>query len=296
MSGRTHWRPKDAAWWRRARIVEVGLEFGPAAAAIQDWLECEATAQRDSGWVKAGYVAIAHGSCFGHLDVVQVRPVVSALVRVGLLDDFEEHGPTFTCRISGWHQDVELPLEAARKAASRAARKAVIAHPEPDSDDGRSGTGRDVSGSVRERPPMSPTGHDITEEEQHVRRAPDVAAASIDSPEGADPEVLALSRLLASLIVERDPKAAPNPDSARWLRAMRLLVADRDGDVGEVERVLRWSQGHPFWQANVLSAEKLRSQFTQLLLQADRGPTAAAGKPENEWDRSLAAAMKAGGA
>lgn len=163
-SGRTHWRPKDSAWWRRERIVAVGLQVGPAGPAVQDWLECEATAQNDHGWVKAGYAAIAHGACFGHLTAVQVRPVVSELVRVGLLDEFEDAGATFTCRISGWKQDVEMPLEATRKAAERAAAKAAKLAAEPKPEHGQPGTPADTSGPVRERPGSSPTEHDIREQ------------------------------------------------------------------------------------------------------------------------------------
>jgi hypothetical protein len=76
-----------------------------------------------------------------------------------------------------------------------------------------------------------------------------------------------LCALLAELIVQRDPKSkAPLfADKPRWLTSMRLLIADRGGDVAEVERVLRWCQADPFWQSNVLSAPKLREQFEQLL-------------------------------
>lgn len=86
-----------------------------------------------------------------------------------------------------------------------------------------------------------------------------------------DPAVQRLCRVLADLIRQRDPKATVKPDSDRWSTDMRLLVADRDGDLAEVERVLRWSQADPFWQQNILSPGKLRAQFTQLLLKADAG-------------------------
>lgn len=76
-----------------------------------------------------------------------------------------------------------------------------------------------------------------------------------------------LSHLLAELINQRDPKAKVAPNSASWQRDMRLLIKDRDGDVQEVERVLRWSQADHFWQSNILSPGKLRKQFTMLLLQ-----------------------------
>ena len=84
-------------------------------------------------------------------------------------------------------------------------------------------------------------------------------------------EVEQLQRLcdrLAERIRANDPKADPKPDSERWLTDMRLLVADRKGDVEEVERLIDWCQADGFWRSNVLSPGKLRAKFTQLLLRA----------------------------
>lgn len=85
---------------------------------------------------------------------------------------------------------------------------------------------------------------------------------------GPTPEVVRLSERLADHIRRNDPKATPDPTSERWLTDMRLLVQDRDGDVGEVERVINWCQADDFWRSNILSPGKLRKQFTQLLLKA----------------------------
>lgn len=86
------------------------------------------------------------------------------------------------------------------------------------------------------------------------------------------PEHLRLSRLLASLIRDRDPKAKVAPDSAAWLDAIRRLI-ERDGrDPAEVERVIRWCQADAFWQGNILSAGKLRSKFDQLVARSQRQP------------------------
>lgn len=81
--------------------------------------------------------------------------------------------------------------------------------------------------------------------------------------------------------------------------AMRLLL-DRDGYTPEqVSYIIDWAQANDFWQANVLSAVKLRSQMTQLVAQARRDSkrkptkaeeTAWAVSPENTfvpaWARS----------
>lgn len=49
---------------------------------------------------------------------------------------------------------------------------------------------------------------------------------------------------------------------------MRLLLADRGGDVAEVVRIIDWCQADGFWRCNILSPGKLRKQFTQLVLKA----------------------------
>lgn len=86
-----------------------------------------------------------------------------------------------------------------------------------------------------------------------------------------DPEVVVrLSERLANHVRANDPKADPQPTSERWLTDMRLLLADRAGDVAEVERIVDWCQQDDFWRSNVLSPGKLRKQFTQLMLASKR--------------------------
>lgn len=243
MSGRTLWLPKDAAWWRRSRIVELGQEHGPAGPAVIDWLTCEAKTQNPAkggdGSVKAGYPAIAHGT---FSDVATVQAVIETCVEIGLLDDFEAHGRTFSARISGWHEDVEMPLAATRRQQQRTAATT--------GDNGRQESVE--SPDVAECPP---TGQDSRGEDS---TAPTSELAK------ASPDAIRLSALLASLILERDPRAKVKPESDAWLRPMRLLIADRDDDVAEVESVLRWCQQDSFWQSNILSPSKLREKFTQL--------------------------------
>lgn len=114
----------------------------------------------------------------------------------------------------------------------------------------------------------------------------------------ATPEQIALCDLLADLIRQRDPKAKVNPEAASWLKAMRLLLGDRDGDVADVERVLRWSQADSFWQSNILCPAKLREKFTQLRgrmegggLHAVRPPTPVADVVA-EGDRLITEALE----
>jgi len=159
--GRTMWWSKDVAWWRRDRIVELGEEHGPAGPAVIDWLTCEAKAQGPKrghdGTVKAGYRGVARG-CF--VDVDAARQVIEHATRIGLLDDFAEADDrTFTCRISGWDNDIEKPLAAAKKAAQRADQ-------DPADDGGHPGTSDDASPDV---PGCPPTEQDRTEQTSSLR-------------------------------------------------------------------------------------------------------------------------------
>ena len=114
--GRTVWWPKDAAWWRREHVVALGEEFGPAGPAVVDWLTCEAKAQNDGGWVKAGVRSCARGA---FVDVDVVGAVLARAAALGALDDYELAGGRVSARISGWAQDNERGRAAFRKAQQR---------------------------------------------------------------------------------------------------------------------------------------------------------------------------------
>lgn len=160
-TGRTVWLAKDAAWWRRGRIVELGEEFGADGPAVIDWLTCEAKAQNDGGWVKTGHKPISRG-CF--VDLVTVCPILSRAVQLGLLDEFQGTETVFTCRISGWKDDQEKPLAAARKAEQRARESSEKPVDTGDSPLGHFGTELDTAQLVPLRPEKSLTGQDSTEE------------------------------------------------------------------------------------------------------------------------------------
>lgn len=112
------WRAKDAGWWRRERVVELGQEFGAAGPAALDWLESEAKAQNDGGRVRTGWRALAHSAFLK--DAEEARTVVMFAVEIGALDDFEEAGRGFVVRVSGFHADQAKGKNALRMAANRA--------------------------------------------------------------------------------------------------------------------------------------------------------------------------------
>ena len=55
---------------------------------------------------------------------------------------------------------------------------------------------------------------------------------------------------------------------ARWAKDIEKLLRIDKPDFEEFKRVLWFSQTDPFWQKNILSGEKLRKQYGQLLAKA----------------------------
>ena len=73
------------------------------------------------------------------------------------------------------------------------------------------------------------------------------------------------SELLFSLIQQRDPRAK-SPDYQKWaVHVDRLIRLDKRSPE-QIKVVVNWCQNDDFWKNNILSTEKLRKQFTQLVL------------------------------
>lgn len=92
----------------------------------------------------------------------------------------------------------------------------------------------------------------------------------------ADPDALALARLLATRIAERDPKALPDPDRSieRWEPDIEKLHRLDGREWSEIREVLEWSQRDSFWQPNIMSGRKLRAKFNTLRGQMQRNTSA----------------------
>ena len=86
-----------------------------------------------------------------------------------------------------------------------------------------------------------------------------------------DSDALRLSKLLFSLIKERDSKAK-EPNLKDWAIHIDRLIRIDQRTPQEIETIMRWSQKDDFWQNNILSTEKLRKQFIQLNLKMNKTP------------------------
>jgi hypothetical protein len=217
----------------------------------------------------------------GDVSEKQVAKALSEIVATGFARDYEAGAWSYLWLPKFWkHQRINRPSESDIPAhpddpyAHLSVRDALAAYAADSLNDSVNGSvNHSVSASVNGSSPR--------------------AQARVPVPIPAV-EVEQLQRLcdrLATRMVANDPKARPPSDGVRWLADMRLLLQDRGGDVGEVERIIDWCQADPFWRSNILSPGKLRRQFTTLLLRAQ-----TPAQPVRENASSLLRALDGGAA
>jgi len=90
------------------------------------------------------------------------------------------------------------------------------------------------------------------------------------------PEAIRLSGLLSDLILSNNPKnreLSPGRKEKtihRWAEDIDKMIRLEQRGPEEIERIIHWSQEDDFWKGNILSGGKLRKQFDQLVIQAER--------------------------
>lgn len=112
-------------------------------------------------------------------------------------------------------------------------------------------------------------------------------------PLSSDSDEIRLSELLFSLIQQRDVNVK-KPNMQTWGRQIDLLMRVDNRGRPEIEKVIKWCQGDPFWQNNILSTKKLREKFTQLLFKMNGGN--GNGNGRNYQPSAAAPAAKTGSA
>lgn len=79
-------------------------------------------------------------------------------------------------------------------------------------------------------------------------------------------EVINLTEKLKTLILQNDPKAKIPNNLINWQKEIDKLIRIDKREYAEIDKVIDWCQSDSFWKTNILSATKLRKQFTQLYL------------------------------
>jgi hypothetical protein len=156
---------------------------------------------------------------------------------------------------------------------------------------------RHASANGAVTPPVTPPSR-VTHRDDHATVTPPEVEVEVEEKANAfssavaeqeQPDAARLCNLLASLIVENDPKAKVAPDSKGWRDAARRLLALDGRPVEQIEQVIRWSQADPFWRANVLSMPKLRDKYGQLLLKMQTPVARQGARPGWSTEEILAA-------
>lgn len=117
-------------------------------------------------------------------------------------------------------------------------------------------------------PVQAPDGVGVTETETENRENLLSEVTSDGEKFSTDSVPYRLSLLLLEKIRSNDSKFK-EPNLGRWADAIDKLIRIDKRDPGEVAKVIAWCQSHSFWQSNILSATKLRSQYTQLRLKRE---------------------------
>lgn len=88
------------------------------------------------------------------------------------------------------------------------------------------------------------------------------------TPFPSDAPAYRLSAFLLKSIKDRHPEFK-EPNLQAWARHMDLLLRVDGREEQDVAAVIEWCQSDPFWQSNVLSAEKLRKQYDRLFMKME---------------------------
>jgi hypothetical protein len=99
--------------------------------------------------------------------------------------------------------------------------------------------------------------------------------SSIKNTISADSIPYRLAKLLYSEHLKVDPKFLAGQDLDRtlnrWGADIDKLIRIDKRDEHEIARVIRWSQADTFWNSNILSGQKLREKYAQLLPRKNGG-------------------------
>lgn len=263
--GRTLWYPQDARWLSWDAVIDLGEEFGPAAVAVLVQITSEAKLQGSSWRVKVGLRTIARDSFVNDVDLV--RSIVVRAGEAGLLDDVEFDDRTVTCRVSGMAKTERKARDAARKAADRAG-SAKHAGETPAAD------GADTCGHVRTEVDGSDA---LSRETGEERRGEDNDSPDGESSVAPPDDAVRLANLLSLSIrdwTHTPPGSGKHQATAKWAVAIDRMHRLDGRSWQQIENAIAWLHAGKgaasFWQANILSADTLRSKFDQMALQARR--------------------------
>ena len=79
----------------------------------------------------------------------------------------------------------------------------------------------------------------------------------------SDSEEIRLAEFLFSKILEKSDKFK-KPNFQAWAKSVDLMIRVDKRSPEDIQSLIEWCQGDPFWSKNILSTAKLREKFDQL--------------------------------
>ncbi len=98
---------------------------------------------------------------------------------------------------------------------------------------------------------------------------------------GPDSLEMKLAESLKAAILHNNPEAKTPGSLQTWVGELERMMRIDGRSYNQIEAIIRFSQGDPFWQTNILSAKKLREKYDTLFLQSKK--TTGTGEPR-AWD------------
>src|SRR5690606_2676572 len=107
---------------------------------------------------------------------------------------------------------------------------------------------------------------------------------------GDDHEATVLTRLLAKLMLQNNPKARipkTEKDAQKWIAELERIHRLDGYSYDEIKQAIIWCQNDDFWKANILSTKKLREKMPTLILQMKRRGNQSQGRPMSRYERTV---------
>jgi hypothetical protein len=100
-----------------------------------------------------------------------------------------------------------------------------------------------------------------------------------------DNEVIQACNLLADLIADNGSRRPEVTD--KWLSDMERLNRIDERSWEQITKAIEWCQADDFWRGNIMSPGKLRKQYDQLRLAAQRGNKQSKFTKTMDWLKNL---------
>lgn len=251
-------------FWRSSDIAALPIEVRLLFIGLWSYVDDNGVGRDESALIVADL--FAHDlSVSPHGTLMRVQTGLNELSNAGLIARYEVDGRPFL-QIVNWdkHQKINRPSPGryprSDDPSAVFSEGSVSAHDSLSAGTGDQGAGDQGTGEQEES----------------------VIASDPDPPR---PDVEKLLDLLDEQI-EANGNRAPKRNKTNR-DAMRLLLDRDEYSVEQVAWIIEWCQRDQFWQANILSASKLRQKFNTLVAQArvKSGPS----QKENDNMRVLSA-------